>query len=198
MLKLNNRSIAPNGGFTYTQPESGLTLTGHSWEQLVNRVKQHRVANKYPIHVNIEAEIEDQCCRNTVTDEWCSEAKNLPPAPKWQRIAEVLYFTKTLAEKFLRGNQQVEQATANERASICSGCPDNVKVYGCEGCGRGVVEEAIRRVSGASTTAYDDQLQTCRWCGCFNAAQIWFPLEILQNNMSREIRKALPEFCWKK
>jgi len=197
MLKLNNRAHTPSGGFLYVQPESGLQLVGNSWQQLVHRVKEHRVANKYDIGVNIEAEIEDQCCRNTVTGEFCREVK-MDPAPKRHRIGEVLYFTKALAQKFLKGNKQVDQVEADSRAATCAGCPDNVSVYGCGGCARGVVESAVRRVSGAGRTAHDNKLKTCRWCGCFNAAQIWFPLEILHNNMSAEIRKALPEFCWKK
>jgi hypothetical protein len=198
MLKLNNRQIGPSGGFQYRQKESGMLFTGNSFLQLMNRVKEHRVANKYPIGVNIEAEIEDQCCQNTVTEEFCREVKGDGPAPRRHRIAEVLYFTKALAEKFLRGGKRVEQDQADGRAAVCAGCPDNVPVDGCNSCGRGVLEGAIRRVSDASTTAHDEKLKTCRWCGCFNAAQIWFPLDILHNNMSREIRESLPQFCWKK
>ena len=197
MLRLNNRSLGCTNGFRYTQPESGMTIHANSFDQLMVRIKEHRDANGYPVGVNIEAEVEDQVCRNTVTEQWCREVKS-EPAPKSYGVNDVLRFTRALAEKFIKGNKRADQKTAEERAAICADCPDNVTTHGCMGCGSGVVKDAIKRVSGAGVTAYDKQLNTCRWCGCFNAAQIWFPLEVLHNSMGKEIRDALPNHCWKK
>tara|TARA_B110000438_G_scaffold62609_2_gene63090 strand:+ start:5613 stop:6206 length:594 start_codon:yes stop_codon:yes gene_type:complete len=197
MLKLNNSSHTPNGGFRYTQPESGVELSANSFEALMTKVREHRIANNYQIGINMEAEVEHEVCRNTVTDEWCREVVT-EPAPKRHRIGDVLRFTKTLADKFLSAAKRITQEEASSRAAVCAACPDNVPTHGCDGCGKGVVQDAIRRVSGAGVTPHDDNLKTCRWCGCFNAAQIWFPLEILQKNMSEKIRESLPQHCWKK
>jgi hypothetical protein len=197
MLRLSNRSHVPTGGFRYTQPESGLQIDANSFDQLMVRIKEHRDANGYPININIEAEVEDQVCRNTTTGQWCREIDE-EPAPRSYRVNEVLRFSRMLANKFIKGGERVEQATANARAAICAGCPDNNVVHGCDGCGAGVIQTAIRRVTGAGVTPYDSELKTCRWCGCFNAAQVWFPLEILKDNMSEEIHDSLPEHCWKK
>ena len=197
MLSLKDRSKTPTGGFQYVQPESGFKIESSSFDQLLHHIKEHRAANDYPIGINIEAEVEDQVCHNTVTKQWCMDADK-PPAPKSYTANDVLRFTRTLAEKFIKGNERADQSTAEERAEICAGCPDNVATHGCDGCGSGVIQSAIKRVSGAGVTAHDSRLKTCRWCGCFNAAQIWFPLGILHNNMSEEIRESLPNHCWKK
>ena len=197
MLRLNNRNQVPAGGFKYTQKESGYQIQASSFFQLMIRVKEHRDANNYPVGINIEAEVEDQVCRNTVTNQFCREVRD-EAAPKSYGVNDVLRFTRALAEKFLKAGKQIDQKTADERASICASCPDNVETHGCLGCGSGVVHSAIKRVSGAGVTSYDSQLKTCRWCGCFNAAQVWFPLDILQKNTSEEVKKSLPQHCWKK
>ena len=197
MLKLNNRSHTPSGGFRYTQPESGMQIDASSFDQLMARIKDHRDANGYPISINIEAEVEDQVCRNTASEQWCRKVDD-EAAPRSYRANDVLRFSRVLAEKFIKGNKRADQESANTRAATCAACPDNIPVHGCDGCGSGVIQSAIRRVSGAGSTPHDSELKTCRWCGCFNAAQVWFPLEILQDNMSGEIRNSLPKHCWKK
>ena len=174
-----------------------MEFVANSFGQLLSKVRDHRIANNYPIPLNYVAEIEDQVCRNTVTSEWCSE-KDVPPAPARMGLGDVLRFTKLLAQDLLSGRERVDSDTAKSRAAICSGCEDNVETSGCSGCNQGRVEEAVRRVTDAGVTGYEDRLKTCRWCGCFNRAQVWFPKEILQKNMSDEVRDHLPNHCWKK
>jgi hypothetical protein len=56
----------------------------------------------------------------------------------------------------------------------------------------------VRRLAGTNATEHDSQLESCRHCGCFNKAQVWFPLKILQKYQREAVRRALPSHCWKK
>lgn len=59
-LQLINRNEVPNGGFRYTQQETGFTITAPTWPDLVARVKKHRESNNLPIGLAFEREIENQ------------------------------------------------------------------------------------------------------------------------------------------
>ena len=199
MLKLKNKNIGLAGGFKYTQKESGITFNCSSWDQLIVKLKQHRVANGYDIPLNWEDEVQDHLCRNCPDqDQWCVEDNNPQPTHRNLGLGDVVMFTRVLVDKFVRGGKNVDAEEANKRASICASCPDNVSVGSCRGCNSGKIEEAVRRVTDSGATKYDEKLETCRWCGCFNKAQIWFPIEVLKNNMSDEIKESLPSHCWKK
>lgn len=199
MLKLKNKNIGLAGGWRYTQKESGMTFKCSSWDQLIVELKKHRVTNGYDIPLNWESEVEDSLCRNCPDpDEWCIQDNNPKPTHRNLRLGDVVMFTRVLVDKFVRGGKNVGVEEAEARASICSNCSENVEVGGCNGCNSGLVEKAVKRVTDSGVTKYDNKLKTCQLCGCFNKAQIWFPIETLQKNMSDKIRELLPSHCWKK
>lgn len=195
MLRLTDKQTTPPNGWRYRQRESGKLITATSFMNLVAAVRQHRIANGYPIQMDMELEIEDGVCKEV--PEVCKE-RPADLIPQRLTIANVVAFTMTLGESILKGNPRVDQEEADRRGSICAGCPANVKADGCGGCNSARLDQVISKVTKSGTTQFDSMLESCKFCGCLNRAQIWFPLEILQNHIKPEVRDALPEHCWKK
>tara|TARA_R110002020_G_scaffold265840_7_gene480666 strand:+ start:3012 stop:3599 length:588 start_codon:yes stop_codon:yes gene_type:complete len=195
MLELADKSLTPPDGWRYMQRESRQLLRSTSFNNLVDAVRDHRVANGYPIQMDFEREVEEGVCLQI--PEACKEAPDRL-LPLRLKIANVMRFTITLGESILKGSPRVDSTEANRRASICSDCPANVRAEGCGGCNSTRVNELVEKLTGAKPTNHDDKLESCKYCGCFNKAQVWFPLDLLQKHTSEEIREELPENCWKK
>ena len=172
MKKLIPTSIVPSGGYTYTQEETGHKLMADSFTQLVTRVIAHRKANNLPIPFNIEDVVEEDLCAQR--GELCEsvESPNKPLSGQPLTLDSVVRVTRTL---FAAGKPQ-----------------------GCTGCRSSLVKKAISFIVGARKTPHDDQLHSCKHCGCFNAAQIWIPKNALQKTITKAENESLPEHCWKK
>jgi hypothetical protein len=194
MKKLVETSIVPSGGYQYTQEETDHTESADSFHQLVTRVAAHRRANNLPVPFNIADIVEAQVCENR--KELCTEYIPKPPPNRALTIELALRFTRTLVAA---GGKRVEvQAEADQRAAICAVCQDNIEPQGCTGCTGGLVRKAVEFIAGSRKTPYDKLLKSCKHCGCFNAAQIWMPLEALQTTISDDENSALPDHCWKR
>ena len=63
MLRLSNKQTTPPNGWRYRQRESGKLITATSFMNLVAAVRDHRIANGYPIQMDMELEIEDGVCK---------------------------------------------------------------------------------------------------------------------------------------
>jgi len=194
--RIKDKEQVPAGGaFRYVQPESGLEIREGSWRNLVNAVRKHRQANGYAVPVDYEWEIEEGFCK--LLPEACKDGE-ASPSPKHLTIGQVISFTLILGESLLKGSPRCSAEVAEERASICASCHDNIKPKGCTGCNSRKVNTLVSKLTGAKPTSHDGRLESCRHCGCLNRAQIWFPLEILQKHTSKRVREALPSHCWKK
>ena len=195
MKKLTPTSVVPSGGYTYTQEETLHTIRADSFTQLVSEVIGHRKANNLPIPFNIEDIVEDDLCRNR--SELCTDSeahlKQNPNTPL--TLNSAVRLTRTL---FAAGTGRVSQEVAKERAATCITCEDNVQPKGCTGCNSGLMQKAINFIVGAKKTPHDGQLKSCKHCGCFNAAQVWIPLDALQKTITESENENLPEHCWKK
>jgi len=195
MLRVREKQTTPHGGWRYKQRESGKLITATSLPNLVAAVREHRIANDYPIQMDMEVEVEEGVCKEV--PEACHD-KPRDLIPQRLTIANVVAFTMTLGESILKGNPRVEQDEADRRAVLCVGCPANVQAEGCGGCNSARLDDVIGKITRTGKTKYDNKLESCKYCGCLNRAQVWFPLEILQNHIKPEIREALPAHCWKK
>ena len=194
MLTLKQKRRIPAGGFSYKQPETGITIQAYSWPALVQLVINHRKANNLPVPVNIEDLVEEGACKER--PEQCHD-KDAPKPPKGNQLTlqAAARFTKTLVSA---GSERATADQAMSRAHICSTCEDNITPVGCEGCRSGWVRKTIELIVGARKTPYDKSLKSCKHCGCFNAAQIWIPVDALQKTITEEENAALPDHCWKK
>ncbi len=194
MKRLIPTSVVPTGGYSYTQQETNHTLNASSFDMLVSRVVEHRKANNLPVPFNIEDIVEmypfEQ--RPDLFDEQTPK-----PAQTSQplTLGLAVRLTKTL---IAAGSKRVDQAEADRRAEICAACDDNLEPSGCTGCSRGLMKKAIEFIAKGNKTAYDSSLKSCKHCGCFNAAQIWIPLDALQSTIKDNENEALPSHGWKK
>lgn len=194
MRQWKNKTRTPLGGWRYFQKETGQLITAPHWNALIDAVYRHREANELAIDPGLESEIEAFMC-DEIPD-GCEEVADRPE--RKIGLSEVVSFTKTWVQTFLRGNERVDQKEADRRSVVCANCPDNIDAHGCKTCATGNVEKLVNTLSGSRQTKADQRLKVCRHCGCFNRAQVWFPLDILQNNQRDEVRDALPQNCWKK
>lgn len=194
MKKLRPVTTHPHGGFSYTQEETGHHMSDRTFAGLLNKVIEHRKANNIPVPFNIDDIVESHVCSEH--PDFCRDKDVKIPKRDQQITLELaVRFTKTL---FYAAGERVDQVEAESRAEVCSTCESNVEPIGCNGCTRGIVKKVISFVTGSKTTSKDSQLKSCRHCGCFNAAQIWMPVNALQKSISEEENQALPDNCWKK
>ncbi len=147
-----------------------------------------------PVPFNIQEHIESSVCNER--PELCRDLEIKPANPKKNiSFDSALRFTKTLVSA---GLKRCGQAEADQRATICLMCEDNVDPVGCSSCKRGIIKKAVSFIVGNKETPYDSSLKSCKHCGCFNAAQVWIPLDALRKTISKEENDALPAHCWKK
>lgn len=201
MQKLLEQNTVPPDGFRYFQPETKTTVRGGDYYNLFANVKAHRLANNIPLGPNWQAEVEDQLCQ-TLPPGFCKEqiprpeqtVINVSTRLNW---ADVERGAAVFVGWAIDGAPCVDQAEADRRASICATCYFNVGGdFGCRTCGGAV--NMIRRAVGARKTAAGNYLKTCAVCKCFNAIQVWFPVEQLARGVTPEQMPMFPHFCWKK
>lgn len=200
MQKLLEQNTVPPDGFRYLQPETRTTVKGGDYFDLFAKVKAHRLANNIPLGPNWQAEVEDQLCQ-MLPPGFCKEQQpdpsrtviNVTTRMNW---ADVEHATSVFVGWAVAGAPTVDQAEADRRANICAGCYFNVGGdFGCRTCG-GVVN-MIKRAVGARRTAAGAFLKTCAVCKCFNAVQVWFPVEQLARGTTPQQMTMFPHFCWK-
>lgn len=204
MRSLNNLGITPPGGFRWRCQETGqwVPATGSmvSYTDFIYACRLHCNANRLPIGSQWEQQIQDQLCVG-LDGEYCNEG-GYPVAPLggWGfDFVSVMQGTFALGAWLLKGKgKKVEPAEAGRRAAICVNCPMNQVPVGCNNCTMATLRDAAISVVGGATTAYDNQLQSCKVCGCALRAKIHLPLDILQGNLTEMQKKALPDNCWLK
>jgi len=198
MYKLIDGHNVPKGGWRFRVPETGTIVKGGSFDQLLINCRTHYTSNVLAIPADLEDQVLYFACNTYAPCENDGVANNVSRGKTPSLgFTEVIRFSKTLYSALISGSK-VSQDEANRRASICAGCQFNVEPSGCSACNTKILREAVSFVSGAGTTPFDPALQSCAHCGCFNAAQIWFPIETLHKYTDDNENAALPTWCWKK
>lgn len=205
LLKFRQRNLVPPGHkYSYIDPDTKLLIEAPSWPTLVVEVEKHRTANGLPITADMEELIEDNACRRLVERGFLNQCVNrehewIPYVPKLKlRVRDVIRGTLTIGNFILKGRPLVSQDEAESRAAVCADCSFNVPHDDCQPCDSAKVEEAMKRLIKNKKTASDSRLRACYWCGCFNKAQVWFPLDVIEPFLSDGTRAQLPDHCWKK
>ena len=198
MPKLLEENTVPPGGWRYRVPETGFVINAWSWNGLLEKVRSHYRANAMQIPADLDALITSYAC---TTYAKCEDggmpnsiARNLF---KDLHVNSVIRFTQTFWDALKRG-EKITQDEAEARAKICSSCPYNVQPEGCTGCNSRSIKAIVSTISAAGRTAFDGQLKSCRFCGCFIQSLIWYPLTTLQKFTDEKENESLPDHCWKK
>jgi hypothetical protein len=197
MLRLLRRDVVPKDGWTYVQQSTGMTIKAKSWNELLRRVRNYRIANGIALGPNFEEQIGEDICQQQGWGSPVCENQEPPTVAKRQLgTMDVVNFLKVLKHWLFNNPALVDAAEADRRAAICAACPYNVEATGCFGCTNiaGMMFDVIKE----RATAHDGQLKNCQVCGCVNRAQVWVPKETLDQGVSPEMREEFPDHCWKK
>lgn len=184
---------------TYEDPDTGETIKGDTFRQMVARLRQHRLSRGLPtqdLDLVIEASV---CSRLPAGHTYCREAespmqirKPLKQSFNWE---DVKNFAASVVETFKRG--EVSQEEADNRSETCKGCPYNVNLPGCAPC-QGFTRTAANTIFGflgKKTVRQEDYLKQCGICGCALTAKVWaqYPKE---NPQVQKHLEDYPEWCW--
>lgn len=197
--RLFNDHNGPQGGWKYRVPETGIEIVEGSINQLKISIREHYAGNSLAIPSNLDDLVLEYVCKNGADCEYngVTVEKSNSQAKKSMQLRDVVRFTKTLVHSLSNGGK-VDQAEANRRAEICSGCQFNKEASGCMGCNSGPLKEVVKLLSNHGSTKYDESLKSCEFCGCFVRSLIWFPVETLRKFTDPQENKNLPVHCWKK
>lgn len=154
-LAIRDRShVPPGGGFTYTQPESGVAFRHHSLDALFGQVKKHRLANNYPVGSNFRGEIEAAICE--AQPDICGDFT--PPEPM-TKAKLLLQFAKALLGWAADGCRVVGKEQFAARWEICTGCP----YWGGDGAAFGLGRCGKCGCSGLKLHAANERCPIGKW-----------------------------------
>lgn len=115
-------------------------------------------------------------------------------------FAAAFSYGKVLLEFIKAGGQYVSQEEANERASICRGCPMNGREnWGCGSCSQRI-QELVEKLLGKRETPLDADLGYCGICSCSLKASVHYPLEAQAKGVTDEMMESfesVSNYCWK-
>lgn len=178
-----------------------MVIKALSWDSLKKAMKQHCIANDYPIGLDFDRQLESWVCQQ-MPDECEQVYEGKPIRPPRLGMRAVLAGSRVMLNYVLAGRPLVAQAEANSRAAVCAGCPYNVQFSTPCGGLCAELKDIVAKVVGGSPTPYDQQLRSCAICGCYLVASCHVPLEIqcsaVTDGMKAEFAKAKTvSGCWK-
>lgn len=199
-FEVANVHECPPGGWHYVQPESGRVFESYDYSTWINQIRDHRLANGYPISADWELELQNDLCRRH--PEWGNVVCHRLDGKSFPRrlsFSATLSFLNMLGQWVKKGAHFVTQEEAERRANICATCPMNVPIaFGCAVC-YSQVQEVIAWLGGQTKTERDDQLGICGICSCSLKPSVHFPLEAQQANLTDEMKEQFKSlgYCWK-
>lgn len=184
----------PQGGWSYTQPETGKAFNHTNPSVLFDQVWDHRMSLP---HYNMDVSggwkerlNHDLCIQNEYL--LCEDTED---RGSWVGMGDIWRFLQNMGEWMAQGMRLVPQEVAEKRARICTGadsgkmCPNNQSIGACWGC-KGILN-ALSSLIGDRTTSQTNRLETCSVCKCALRAKVWLP----QSAVKIDKEKA-PSFCW--
>lgn len=193
---------APNGLWKYHQAETNKTFSHYSYTAFRDQIREHRLANGIPVPPEWELILHDEMCKQNQWG-WPTCRRYVQPHArgilKAIRAHDAINFLKVLGHWVKTGYDTVPEEEANRRAEICSTCPLNMQVdFSCGACHSTVVK-LMNKLVGSRETKYHDKLKGCAVCGCVNAVQVWFPLNILRKGLDEDMQEKFRniDYCWK-
>jgi hypothetical protein len=181
----------PGGGFNFTTP-TGLLIQATTFAGLV--MEANAACRNLPDfdHRELIIAINEQMC--------AQEFPNGGKLVDGRWVKPFLVGGLTL-EQLKEGAGQVSSAMlgkikladadeARRRAKLCEVCDQNVRVSSCKLC-EGMVKFIAGVNSGDSEIENLDRLDTCKRCGCFIKALVWWEKDKLKKV------DGLPALCWR-
>lgn len=189
----------PPDYFRFTFPD-GTTIKQNHRQDWFNKIEAHYRMNGYEMPLDWKEQAENQLCQ-LLPPGWCrydTGETAQPLADARITMGDLFRGMEVLLRIAASPDPLVEQAEADRRAAICSGCAMNAHVPGCAPCMK--IPDMVAKIAGARTTKYQHLLQSCLICKCRNEAQAWIKPEILAKGITYGQHLAFKqiEHCWKK
>jgi hypothetical protein len=215
-MKLRSRKTLPPGGFTYTDPNKGLTFDGSvSFLEQVGIVSRYRKANNFPrpSPVEVSEDLEAFTCARL--PDFCSPSESAEDKKKGpgflpqslQRLvsraagagSRVAVGARILNEWRMEGPDPVAPDKAEARASVCAMCPYNQPEASFSIVGAAAETfKALMEVRARKKiqTSNDEKLGVCDVCGCHLKLKVHTPLELVESGTPEDMLQMFPKICW--
>lgn len=207
----------PNGGWQFLEPKTNWKLDRKSQpssisitlDQAAELLQKHRMNNPT---LGFSTAFSD--ARNDII-EYNRARLGLPPpgvpkllphTVKGAAGAAVGHVSKTVAGiKLLKqwlgdGMNPVHRSLAENRAAVCSTCPQNQAGDFWQRMDALASHELRSLIASKKAmnlqTPYDEKLRTCQACDCWLPLKCWTPLKHIVKNTSAEVWNLLDEHCW--
>lgn len=202
LLHVQRDVNSPPGGWKYTVPETGITITAQFYSILVPRVTQHLLANGIPVDDERMMLIEDAACRETQPPgTWCAKRDPKPvagmPIPLLATVESFLkcIWTALVARKF------VPREEAERRLAICMKCPlRSTTPSGCSGCYTLLKKaNSLMEKKGALSVEPDEDgtvRDACSACWCLITLKPWMTSATL-DKCEGGSKPPYAEGCWR-
>lgn len=202
MLRLPTLNETPPGQWRYRCPNlpNDIAWIGpfHAFQDLKDAVINRCRANSVTPPVNLDADIQDQICRNLPPGK-CKDENGVPymgaGQPPSLDLSHIKAATATLWSWMREGGQRVSKDEIYRRTLICAECPYNTPLY-CASCAEKSLRDLISAAVGGSSLPSDNLLHICGKCSCSLKAKTRLPVEIIRSHTSKDIMGSLPEKCW--
>ncbi len=165
------------GAWTYTQPETGVTLKEQHHKAFLTKIRNHRLANDLPLHGGWADEVWDTVCRENPS----IPQETIGEVPRYYSMDDAQRFITTMRE-LNKSNELVTEEEQRRRIDICATCPKNGVIGsggGCKFCAW--MAQQITEVLGGRPIhrVAEVSKRSCMACGCSIIAKTAVPLDVL-------------------
>ena len=184
--KVPNNTPA-SGTYSIVDRLTKVRVFATTFDGLVQNIGRVRVAIGAVSGLDLRTEVENWVCEEQ--PENCTGVDMAIPRKRNIMLSDVIHGMKVMVNFKLHGNPLVERDEAMRRGEICKHCEFNQRFdKPCTGwCHE--IAAMVHDIIGHQGLPVDAYLHACTVCACFNAAQIWLPLEILDKGLTDDMRK---------
>jgi hypothetical protein len=181
----------------YEDPETKIVVTGYNVDEIAANLIRARIQGGH--YTNAEEAKQrvidfvcegapERCARRTATKDTGVKTKKFT-------VEDVRGFLHGFKKDIQQG--LVDLTEANRRAGVCTSCPSNTEVAGCNGCNG--ITNLLYAVIGRKKTRSDSRLKNCGVCGCSLKAKVWCSEEGLRAaDQIQQNKDGYPDHCWVK
>lgn len=198
LLAVQRDIDSPPGGWRYTVPETGITITAQFYATLRPRVIAHLKAN----HITVDDErlllLEDGACRETrPPGSWCAKRPAKPVEGKLPNLTlgHIDRFLKSIWAALV-SRDFVSREEAERRAAICAACPlITGGIGGCSGC-----YTMLKKAQGVlqkNPVQMEEGKDVCGACGCYAPILIWLKNATLNRAAGEKMPRYQEGHCWR-
>lgn len=191
MKRILDTTRAVGGMWSYTQPETGVTLTDWAWKALITKIRAHRDACGIEMKGGWVDEIHDA----VITANPAIPHEEVGVIARYYTADDVHRFITTMRRVHGSG-QLVSEEEHRRRIDICAVCPKN-GVINCRYCGW-LANQVTEVMAGRKIPRIVEVFKrSCMACGCDISSKSAIPLDVLKQ-VDAELGEtpAYTESCW--